>query len=414
MINVKKIKKIGNFGNIGKKILLLNFAVIFVMIPFSSAAHYIIGIVNDAKDGTSANDFVITLWNPLIGLTDNLTDIIGPNGNSGADNIYMINCQLLNNRCKKGDILTVKVFDDGSGYLSEEKNVTVGGTGFSLVENITLNSPPSVGTVTVDDFILSPANEIDLLPATTKKIICEAVVTEYDGENGIINANAIFFDNENSSLEEDNDNNEHYTNNSCDINYSYGNSEEVYVNCSLDIWYYANSWDWNCTLNVTDNLTTKGFGSDLSFINPLLALGIDSPVSFGKIDMSYVSDELKLNVTNYGNVKINLSLSGYGFNEGDGNAMNCTMGTTKNISIENEKFNLTDSTTGSLTYAQFIGNYTNLTSYPVTKEFNLDYRINDDLNDANKTTYWRMHIPRGVSGTCEGNIIFGAVQSNEV
>ena len=310
--------------------------------------------------------------------------------------------------------MTVRVFNDGSGYLTKELNVTIGGAGFSQAENLTLNSPPNIGTITVDDSTFSPADEVDLFPATTRNITCEGVVTEYDGENTVIEARAIFFDNDNSSLLASDDNNYHYSNNSCNIDYSYGTSNEVYVNCSMNIWYYANSWDWNCTINVTDNLTGSGYGSDLTFINPLLALGIDSPVTFGLLNASSVSDELELNVTNYGNIKINLSLSGYGFQENDGNAMNCTLGATKNISIENEKFNLTESTSGNLGVPEFIGNYTNLTSTPTVRSFNLNQRENDAENDASNSTYWRIYLPLGVAGSCEGNIIFGAVKSNEV
>ncbi len=396
------------------KTFLINFAIIITIIPFSSAAHFIIGIVNDGADGASADDLTITLWNPNNGINDNLTDIVGVNGNSGVSEIYMINCELLETPCQRNDVLTLRIFNNGNGYLSGEKNVTVGQFGFTEVDNITINSPPKIGTITVDDFTLSPPNEIDLLPATTKKITCEGIITEYDGENTLTNVNAIFFDNSNSSLFDFNDNNLHYTNNSCDLNYSYGNSNEVYANCSFNIWYYANSWDWNCTLNASDNLSSTSLGSDLTFINPLLGLGLNSPVSFGEINALEVSEELELNVTNYGNVKINLSLSGYGFQEGDGNAMNCSLGPVKNISIENEKFNLTKSTPGNLNIGQFVGNYTNLTSSPVIKKFNLEYRRNDTETKAINSTYWRIYLPTGVSGTCQGNIIFGAVQANEV
>jgi len=80
-------------------LFLLTAFWIFLVLPFCSAAHYIVGIVNDARDQTSANDRTVVLWNPANGINDNLTDIIGVNGNSGADNIYMIDCELLDNEC---------------------------------------------------------------------------------------------------------------------------------------------------------------------------------------------------------------------------------------------------------------------------------------------------------------------------
>jgi hypothetical protein len=396
-----------------KKLILLNVIVILLSLPFGSAAHYIIGIMNNALDGTDANDLIITLWNPLNGINDNRTDIIGPNGNSGADNIYMINCQLLSTKCRKGDILTLKVFKQGE-YTSEERNVTVGGTGFTQVDNITLNSPPFFNSVTAEDDLTDPVNEINLLPATTKKVTCTSIITEYEGDLGFQSANGILFDNVSSSIGAVNDNNTHYTNDSCDINIAYGDSYEIEVNCSFQVLYYANADYWNCSINATDNLSTSGIGSDLTLVNALLALGVDSIIDFGEFDLLKVTDEVEVNVTNYGNVQINLSLNGYGFKENDGNAMNCTLGAIKNISIEYEKFNLSKSTQGTLTHQEFIGNYTNLTSSPTTKEFNLDYRTNDDLNDANKTSYWRTYVPEGIAGNCLGNIIFGAVQADGV
>jgi len=397
-----------------KKLILLNALVILMVLPFGSAAHYIIGIVNDALDGTDANDLIITLWNPLNGLDDNQTDIIGPNGNSGADNIYMINCQLLSTRCKKGDILTLKVFKNGNEYLSEEKNVTVGGAGFTQVDNITLNSPPIFDSIIVDDELASPLNEVNLLPATTKTITCTSIITVYSGENGLENVTGAFFDNVSSFYSQADDNNYHYTNGSCDMNKAYGDGYEIEVNCSFQVWYYANADYWNCTMDATDNLTASRFGNDLTTVNGLLALGVPSIINFGEFAAKEISNEAEVNVTNYGNVNINLSLSGYGHVENDGNSMNCSLGFTKNISIEYEKFNLTKSTPGALTHEQANGNYTNLTSNPIPKKFDLDYRTNDALDDANKTSYWRIYIPGGVAGNCQGNVIFGAVQSDGV
>lgn len=134
-----------------KKWLFL-IIVILSLIPFSYAAHYITGVVEDALDGHGANGKTVTLWNYLNGMNDNLTDIVGPSGNSGANNIYLIDCQLLNNGCSVGDVLTVKVFNDGSDYPSEERNVSVTGAGFDAVSNMTLNTPPEVNLIYPENY----------------------------------------------------------------------------------------------------------------------------------------------------------------------------------------------------------------------------------------------------------------------
>ena len=142
-----------------------------------------------------------------------------------------------------------------------------------------------------------------------------------------------------------------------------------------------------------------------------MAVGLPQSLDYGLVNATYVSEEGILNVTNYGNVKINLSLSGYAVNEGDGFAMNCSLG--GNISINYEKYNLTDSNPGSLSLSQFEASYVNLTSSPKVREFNLNYRQDDTQNEAINSTYWRIYVPVGVGGTCQGNIVFGAVQDAE-
>jgi len=92
------------------------------------------------------------LWNPNIGTSDNLTDIIGINGNSYANNIYMIDCELLTNGCEIGNTLTLKVINNGDNYVSEKKNVSVTGFGYDFVNNISINSPPTTNLVFPTNF----------------------------------------------------------------------------------------------------------------------------------------------------------------------------------------------------------------------------------------------------------------------
>lgn len=395
-----------------RKILSLNIVVVLLLIQMCSAAHYIVGYVENAKDGTSPNGKSIMLWNPEIGTGENVSDIIGPSGNSRTSGIYMIDCELLESGCNITNTLTLKVINNGNNYISEEKNVTVGGFGYDVVGNITLNSPPNITEVYVEDDLTFPENEIDLIPAETKEIQCVSVITEYDGEYSLTNASAVFFDNVDSYFNELDDNNSHYTNNSCEINYAYGNQYEAEVSCIFNILYYSNSEDWNCTIAVQDNLSIISKSGDITFINPLLALGVDSVINFDLFGGEEVTRESEVNVTNYGNVKINLSLSGYAFQENDGYAMNCTFeGETSNISIDYEKFNLTRSNPGALSLSEFEMRYVNLTSSPQVKKFNLDYRKEDSQNEAINSTYWRIYVPSQVSGECQGNIIFGAVRA---
>ena len=143
-------------------------------------------------------------------------------------------------------------------------------------------------------------------------------------------------------------------------------------------------------------------------ISQLLSIGLPDTINYGEVNATYVSNENESNITNLGNTAVNISLEGYGYTQGDGNAMNCTLGSNKNISIYWEKYNLTNSNPGAMTLGGLEANYTNLTTSPVVKEIGLPVRQNDFENDAINSTYWRIYVPLGVAGTCSGNIIFGA------
>jgi hypothetical protein len=390
------------------KLALIIFAFLLAL-PLTSAAHYIIGIVNNAKDSTPANEHTVVLWNPSIGIQDNQTDIIGVNGNSGTDNIYMIDCEMLNSACNVGDTMRVKVIDSGDSYISSEVSVAVTGAGYDLADNLTLNSPPNITSISVDDSIPSPENEIDLTPASTTSVFCEAVVKDFDGEDSIENITSVFFDISSSNSSASDDNNNHYTNSSCSINKSYGDSNELKATCGFEVWYYANNADWKCEVTLTDNLSVSN-NSDSTYVNPLLALGIDSLINYTGVVNNNVSNESIVNITNFGNIIINLSLVGYGVTEGDNLSMFCNSTNSKNISVEYEKYNLTSSNPGAMELSEFEAKYTNLTSAALTRETNLNYRQDDSVNDAIMSTSWRIYVPAGVGGSCSGNIIFGARQ----
>ena len=81
-----------------------------------------------------------------------------------------------------------------------------------------------------------------------------------------------------------------------------------------------------------------------------------------------------------------------------------------NISIMEEKYNLTVSNLGDLSFSEFNSFYENLTSSPSIREFNLDSREDDLTDSAFKNSYWRIYVPSQVGGNCSGNILFSAVK----
>jgi len=154
-----------------KKIILL---LVFVeLVQLVSASHYIVGIVNDALDGENANGKEVVLWNPAKGIDDNLTDVIGPSGNSGTDNVYMIDCELLSSGCKVGDEMRAQVLKENN-YLSYWVNLSVTGAGYDIAPNMTLNSIPNAT-------LLSPINYENESDETT--FVCSA--SDFDGLSNV-------------------------------------------------------------------------------------------------------------------------------------------------------------------------------------------------------------------------------------
>jgi hypothetical protein len=384
----------------------LIFLLLVCIIPLASAAHFIVGTVNDAAVGETANGKEVVLWNPAKGIDKNVTDIVGPGGNSGVDNIYLIDCEMLATPCRVNDEIRVQVINS-IGYTSYWVNLSVTGAGYDVAPNITLNSNPNITSIIIEDFIGS-ASEIDLQAASVREVGCQAIVKELDGDS-LQNTSAEFYHSTSGTGAGD-DNNEHYTNNTCSIDYDYGDETEILVVCNFSVWYYARPGTWNCFFQTEDNLSVSANSSNTSIVNTLLSVGVPDSIDYSTLGPGQVSEEMEINITNYGNVMINLSLAGYGVSEGDGLAMDCDF---ENISVEHEKYNLTASNPGTLDRGQADVVYENMSSQTAIREFNLDYRTQDLLNDASNITYWRIYVPIGAAGSCQGNLIFGASQEAE-
>jgi hypothetical protein len=290
------------------------------------------------------------------------------------------------------------------------------------VPNATVITTLTIGEVFPEILNVS-VNEGDVaitLAANSSVLVnCVGLIRDYNGEGNLSLVNARLF-HSTSTYGGGVDNNTHYRNNSCNYTYETGDwggvvDDEYHVlaNCSFDVQYYALPGVWNCTMWVNDSTNLNDSNSDVINVSELLALEVPSTINYGTVNATDVSDENMTNVSNVGNVMFNLSFSGYGYQENDNLAMNCTLGNIKNISIEHEKYNLTASNPGVLDLDGADEAYKNLTASATVNEFNLDLRRSEDIQDAINTTYWRIYVPTGVAGSCQGNIIFGAVQSAE-
>jgi len=290
----------------------------------------------------------------------------------------------------------------------------VGEDNVTVITNLTVgNTYPEVLNVSIEN----DAASFDLTPNATTTLTCTARVRDFNGDTDLNAVNATFYNSNAVTLADPDDKNNKYTNGSCPIILAGewgGHADDAYTavaNCTYEIEYYADAADWNCTVFVNDSLSWEETGTDEITVNTLLALGLPDIIQYGTVNATEVSDENVTNVTNFGNVPMNLSVEGYAQTEGDGLAMNCTLGNIGTIPVYWEKYNFTNINPGVLTLSQFEGVYANLTSDAVVRQYELAQRQNDGFNEASNYTYWRIYVPRGVAGTCQGKIIFGATQA---
>jgi hypothetical protein len=287
-------------------------------------------------------------------------------------------------------------------------------------QNVTVTTTLEVGAVypeilniSIDDGV-----NVTLVPNSTQNVMCHALIQDWNNITDVYLVNATLFHSTSSAGAADN-NNTHYTNSSCAIDTNthdkFGVSDDIWhglANCSFDVLYHAESGVWNCTVYVEDVTNRSNVETDEGAIDELLAIGMQNTIDYGVVNSTDVSGEQQVDVENVGNVELNLTLDGYAQSIADGYAMNCSKGVVGNqfIPIMYEKYNLTNTTSDGLinSLSDFENYYENMTSTgaPSVRQFNL-FKRNTTRALATEPVYFRIYVPKGIAGTCEGNIEFG-------
>lgn len=252
--------------------------------------------------------------------------------------------------------------------------------------------PPSVNSVSIDDDISTPPNEIDLAAGVTRKVLCNGTVSDDNGYDTIDNVTAIIYAIGNGTKASDpEDNNTLYKNNSCTLSAGYSTTKKDF-NCSFNMWYYAQNGTWSCNATATDSQSASGSAVANSTVNNLIAFNISSLIlDYGNLAPGAASPSSVLfYITNLGNTRIDLSLNG--------SNMSCTAGT---IPSSSQHYNITG-TDQAYSLMLALSNSAFLVS-----DFDLDKKV---TSDSNRTTYWRIQIPTAVKGQCTGIISLSAQQ----
>ena len=269
------------------------------------------------------------------------------------------------------------------------------------------NTEPNITLVTI-----SPS-PIDLTPGNTTTVSCTAYVWDYNGWGDVNFTNATFYHLGTSNGADDNNN--HYTNSTGTCTQG-GSSTNASCTASFQVWYYANNGTWICNMSISDkggNATQRIYHFNSTnnasvIINPTIALTTPNEIDYGNLSVTEISNQIATNVTNWGNIPINISVRGYGgTNESLPNVGNlsmiCGYG---NITVGYERY----SPNISAAYSDMINLTNNITQVP---NFNLPVRSNDsNYGSDTNSTYWRLQIPLTIGGYCNGTIVFSAVQNS--
>ena len=281
--------------------------------------------------------------------------------------------------------------------------------------NVT-NVAPTVRQVLLYDETNGPGSNIILTEGTTTHVICNATIRDRNGfaDMNASTLNATAWITSVTSYDAADDNNNHYTNLSC--TFSQVNITVGQATCSFQFEYYADNHTlWVCNVSILDTEKAQAFNiSEDTTVEPLFAINVTThnasySIDFGNMgpaDTTTDAAEQLVNITNTGNLDIGLAIGGYGSEADDGLAMNCTVG---NISADNLRYNISNDGT----YADMW----NITVYSPPNQIpglTIFQRVDDDPDpgywNSTNTTWWKLYVPLGVKGFCNGTVTFTAME----
>lgn len=256
------------------------------------------------------------------------------------------------------------------------------------------NSPPNISSINVYQLGFADTGLIYPLVHNTT-IICNFSVYDENGVDDILSANATFYISSNKSTDPDN-NNTHYTNNSCSLINTDIPLKTKYFECGFSLQNYANNGSWFCNATAYNSqLSANNF--DSANITTFVAINLTSLIDFGKIATGDISNETNMSITNFGNTRINLNISAYARTPNDGIAMLCDTG---NISLTDLRYDIQSGRNFSL-----MAN--NASNTPKTlSNFLLSKQSNNSLSEKNLS--WRVRATPLSFGNCNGTIVVTA------
>jgi hypothetical protein len=311
-------------------------------------------------DGTTTCDVTAHVRNTTI--ANNITIRINYTRSSGGSGDAVVDVAVMNYSWT-GDLYSCKEFGD-------------------------VASPPVVSNVSVTP------GAIVLNAGTTKVVECNFTVTDANGATEISGANVTLYTGVSVSTSAVT-NVSKYDNSTCEL-LSTGVDDKVF-RCRVALLYYAANGTWTC--NAT-GISTDGISSTTRTftIDPLYAITVnDTFMNFGNLQTGALSDNVTQNITNVGNMALNISVRGYGRVMDDNSSFTCT---TQNLSIDLLKF--AGNITATYDEKESLANTSKQLRFTIEKQINPTLKTN--------SSFWQVRIPANISetGQCNGTIVFQA------
>jgi len=271
-------------------------------------------------------------------------------------------------------------------------------------ENVSIDTTVNVTDAKPEilQILINSASSITLSAGTTTTVDVVLVLRDYNGAGTIAGVNGTFYFESNSSSDPAN-NNSLYRNVTCvNSTPAYGvGSNLINYTCNFFVYYYAVNGTWYVNATVIDDFAFTASDTNTTTIDALYALNVTTLIDYGDMVLTDNSDNMTANITNLGNLPINMTVFSYGAVSGDGLAMNCSQG---NISAEHQKFSHNVS-----------ANYTQKTATPGNPVSPADMALQVQkqtvpATQITNTTYWQLYVSADNNpyGVCNGTLVFAA------
>jgi hypothetical protein len=264
------------------------------------------------------------------------------------------------------------------------------------------NQFPNISILELNDD--TPGDSSMLLwPNTTQKIYCWGYVFEVDGYDDLTNAFGRIWDEGNYNYWDPQNNKYQYRNDSCAYSPTSEPGANAMVNCTFDVWFYANYSDWNCTITINDTFNHLVNSSGNATMEQIVAVDITNSTlnwSTVSIDTDY-DPYVEFNVENEGNVRLDIEVDAYN-NTATGTtdtiAFECDIGT---IAVNRIAFNLTNASTGAVYGESTLLDVAGVVSSP---QFDLVPQDGTFNIPTNRSGFLGINVPGNpmINGTCNG------------